>query len=220
MANAPSIVIVDDHPVVRDGVADYLRNASEFRISATCRDANDGLDEIRRLKPDLALIDFQMPGLDGLSLFRKMKAENLATKVLFFSSAPTDAQISTAVETGASGILLKDVPMEELLLALKHVAAGGSLTYPPFVREAIQRNQQRLARASFIRQTLTVREMEILMLAAAALSNKEIGTKLGVVEGTIKLHLHSIYRKLGIGSRVALIELVNECREQLATDDR
>jgi two-component system nitrate/nitrite response regulator NarL len=79
----------------------------------------------------------------------------------------------------------------------------------------MQRQTQRLARANFVRQTLTAREIEILMLAAAALSNKEIGTKLQLVEGTVKLHLHSIYRKLGLSSRTGLIELVNECREQL-----
>ena len=218
MASAISIVIVDDHPVVLDGVAEFLRASPEFRVLATCRDTAHALEEIWRLQPDLAILDFRMPGLDGLGLFRRMKADQLRTKVLFFSSAPTDAQICTAVAEGASGILLKDASMDELLQALKSIAAGAGLTPSGFVQEAMQRNEQRLARAQFIRQTLTAREREILQLMAEGLSDQGIAGRLWVSRKTVETHVRHILRKLELPLGTAHNRRVHAVVAQLNSD--
>jgi two-component system nitrate/nitrite response regulator NarL len=210
-----SIVLVDDHPVVLDGVVEFLRKAPEFDVVAECRDGQRGLEALRQFRPAIALLDFSLPDMDGLELLAAISSENLATRSLFFSAAPTDGQIAKALAGGAYGVLLKDVRLDELRHALNEVAEGKVLPLSDLVRAAVERERQRAARAELIQKLLTEREKEILMLAAAALSNKEIGNKLDLVEGTVKLHVHNIYRKLGIGSRTALIELVEECRGQL-----
>jgi DNA-binding NarL/FixJ family response regulator len=214
-AGIASIVLVDDHPVVLDGVVEFLRKVPEFDVVAECRDGQRGLEALRQFRPAIALLDFSLPDMDGLELLGAVVAENLATRTLFFSAAPTDGQIANALSGGAYGVLLKDARLDELRHALNEVSEGRALPLSGFVRAAVERERQRAARAELIQKLLTGREKEILMLAASALSNKEIGNKLDLVEGTVKLHVHNIYRKLGIGSRTALIDLVEECREQL-----
>ena len=215
MTGRVRIIIVDDHPVVREGVVEFLRRSPEFEVVAACADGPSAIEALQQFRPELALLDFMLPGKSGLEVFEQLLNSKSAIRVVFFSASATDTQIWTAIQKGAHGVLLKETPLQELLEALKAVAAGDSLQPSAYVREAMERQTQRLARADFVRQTLTPRELEILMLAASGLSNKEIGTKLQLAEGTVKLHLHSVYRKLGIGSRMALIELVDECREQL-----
>ena len=213
-----SVVLVDDHPVVLDGVVEFLRKAPEFDVVAECRNGQHGLEALRQFRPAIAVLDFSLPDMDGLELLDVIAAENLATRTLFFSAAPTDGQVAKALAGGAFGVVLKDVRLDELRHALNEVSEGRSLPLSGFVRAAIERERQRVARANMIHQLLTERERQILMLAASALSNKEIGNKLELVEGTVKIHVHNIYRKLGIGSRTALIDLVDECREKLKNE--
>lgn len=213
-SNIIQVVVAGDQPIMLEAVSKALRADGAFHVVAECKDGAEALDSIRKHRPTLALLDFSMAGLNAVKVLGAVKQNELPTRVVFFGTLPTDAQLYAAIHQGACGILPKDVSSSELILSMKSVARAEKLPLSPAVTSAVEREALRVKRAEFVDKVLTAREKEIMLLAAAALSNKEIGSKLSLSNGTVKLHLHNVYQKLGISSRLALADLASDhCEE-------
>jgi two-component system nitrate/nitrite response regulator NarL len=199
------IVVAGDQPIMLAAVGKALRDDGAFHVVAECKDGAEALDSIRKHRPALALLDFSIRRLNAVKVLAAVNQNELPTKIVFFGTLPT----------GAYGILTKDVSSSELVLSLKSVARAEKLPLSTAVTSTVEREALRIKRAEFVDKSLTAREKEIMLLAAAALSNKEISAKLSLSNGTVKLHLHNVYQKLGISSRLALVELANDYSKEL-----
>jgi two-component system nitrate/nitrite response regulator NarL len=195
-----SIVVADDHPVVLHGVADLLGSERDLMIVAVCRDGLSAISAIRERRPDL---DIAMPGKSGLEVLTEIAAEGAATKVIFLTATATDSQILGAIARGVSGIILKDTAPHDLIACVREVAAGRTWLPPEIVGAALERETGRRLQRELI-EGLTDREREVMGLVAEGRANKDIARRLDISEGTVKIHLHKIYEKLGIANRTAL----------------
>ncbi|AXB42333.1 response regulator transcription factor [Amycolatopsis albispora] len=191
------LLIVDDHPVVRDGLSSLFGRDPEFEVVG---EAGDGAEAIRlagTLRPDVVLMDLRMPGVDGVSATRELAAGG--ARVLVLTTYDTDSHVLPAIEAGATGYLLKDAPRDELLRAVRATARGEAVLAPSAV--ALLMNRVRTPATG----PLSARELEVLRLVAAGNTNREAAAKLFVTEATVKSHLLSIYGKLGVNDRAAAV---------------
>lgn len=193
------ILIADDHPVVRSGLSALLTSQPDFDVVAEAENGELASTLSISYKPDVILMDLQMPVLDGLAAIQRIRAQQPDAKILVLTTYDTDADILPAIEAGATGYLLKDAPPESLFQAVRS-AARGEVTLAPRVAEKITR---RLTETSRI--TLTAREIEVLDLAARGNSNNEIAGKLFITEATVKSHFVHIFNKLGVADRTAAV---------------
>jgi len=198
------VVLADDHPVVLAGVHSLLSTCGEYRILATASDGSQALKLIRELEPDIAVLDMSMPIMTGLQVLESLQSDGLATRVVFLTAAAEDKEVAGAVAAGAWGIMLKATAADELLDCLAAVGKGHRWLPDEITKPAIEREAARQAEDEEYNSVLTAREREIAILVAQGLSNKEISRKTGISEGTVKLHLHNIYRKLKVANRTAL----------------
>lgn len=198
------LVIADNQPVFLKGLADAFKRLSDIKVVAQCRDGREALNAIRTLQPDVAMIDIGMPGLDGLDVLAAVSAEGRPTHVLLLASELSDTQMMNAVASGAKGIVFKTSSAEEIARSVRRVAAG-RYQFPKDLAEAMRRRQ---VRRLLPLQRLTPRELEVARLAAKGLSNKEIGRQIHLSEGTVKIHLHNTYKKLGVSNRTALAAMI------------
>jgi two-component system nitrate/nitrite response regulator NarL len=208
------IVLADDHPIVLSGVKSLIESDPRFALLATCSDGIAALDAIRQLRPDLVVLDIAMPGLNGLEVLERVSAENIETKVVFLTASVRDDDIAGAAALGAWGLLLKKAAADQLLECLEAVANGQRWMPPSVVDEAIKREAVRRTEAERLTRSLTPRERELVWLATEGLSNKEIARRIGVTEGTVKIHLHNVYQKLGVTNRTAMTALALAHREK------
>ena len=199
-----SLVLADDHPFLLEGIARVLEAESDLCVVAKCRDGMEGLDAIRQLKPNIAVLDIAMPGLSGLQVLQVVNNERLTTRVIFLTATATDQNIFTLIENGASGLLLKDTAVAELIACIKQVSAGSKYLPKELISAALERETGKRIALRHIEE-LTGREREILFLLGEGLANKEIAYRLGLAEGTVRIHVHNIYQKTGIPNRTALI---------------
>jgi two-component system nitrate/nitrite response regulator NarL len=204
---ALQVVIADDHPIFLDGLASLIQTKDTFEIVARCNNGAAALQAIRENRPDLAVLDILMPQLTGIEVLAALRSDQLATKIILLTATATDEQLLAAVELGAFGILLKDTVATTLLECLVAVASGATWLSPALLNGAVEREMLRRQEVERLDTLLTPREREIIMLAAEGLSNKEIARQTNVTEGTIKLHLHKIYGKLGVANRMALTRI-------------
>jgi two-component system nitrate/nitrite response regulator NarL len=210
-----SIVVADDHPVVLHGAAGILRTQPDLNVVATCRDGMAAVDAILQLAPDVAVLDFAMPKLNGLEVLSKIAVDGCKTKVVILTAVATDAEILAAVAHGAKGIMLKDAAADSLVDCVRAVAAGKQWFPTDVLEVALQREAQRPAEPDSYVKRLTAREQQIVLLVADGLSNKEIARRIDLTEGTIKIHLHNIYEKLDVPNRTALTALAVVYQRQL-----
>jgi DNA-binding NarL/FixJ family response regulator len=199
-----TVTLADDHPLVLRGLQELIGAQPEFLIRSASADGETALADIRRERPDLAVLDLNMPRLSGLEIVRALVTERISARVVFVTAALTDDQILEAVTLGVWGIVLKDMAAETIVDCLKRVTRGDRWLPGDLIQAAISGQAGRRARRFNSVDTLTTREREVADLVARCLSNKEIATQLNLSEGTIKIHLHNIYRKLAINSRTAL----------------
>ena len=192
------VMVVDDHAVVRAGLARVLGTAPDLRIVAQASDGNEALELLTQVEPDVILMDLSMPGMDGITATRRILARRPQACVVALTSFGDRERVITMVDAGARGYLVKDGDPEELVSAIRAAAAGGA-PLAPVAASALLRSRQ--AR-SFL-QELTAREREVLELLAAGLSNRVIGERLGVTEATVKAHLTRVYTRLGVTDRVS-----------------
>jgi len=193
------ILIADDHPVVREGLAGMLAGQSDFEVVGVATDGDKAVEMHKELSPDVTLMDLQMPGLDGVGAIEAIKAENSSTHFLVLTTYDADADILRAIEAGATGYLLKDTPREELFRAIRATAAGESVLAPTVTARLMTRMR------APAEENLSAREIEVLQLVAKGKSNKEVGKALHISTATVKTHLIHIYNKLGVDDRTAAV---------------
>jgi len=199
-----SVVIADRHPVVLQGLTNVLTAESGFKIVACCSDGTDCIEAIRSLVPDIAILDISLPGLTGLEILTIANSESLPTRMVFFTASVEDRELIVSAAAGAYGVILKDVAPEILVQSLREIADGQRLLPLP----TVPREQGNVANTENVLTVLTERERQIMRLVSGGLSNKEIGRRLNITDGTIKQHLHHIYQKLEISNRTVLAAFV------------
>jgi len=193
------IVIADDHPIVRSGLSGSLGSQPDFEVVGEAATGLEALDLANTLDPDIVLMDIRMPELDGASATRRIIAENPRVRILVLTTYATDADVLRAVEAGAVGYLLKDVPHDELFRAVRAVARGERY----LAHSVAARLMQQMATPAH--EPLTNRETEVLQCVARGASNKQIASTLGIAEPTVKAHLVHIFGKLGVDSRTSAV---------------
>lgn len=199
MTEAIRLLLVDDHPVVRDGLRGMLANESGFEVIGEASDGRQAVDKAAALEPDVVLMDLRMPSMDGVAAIREISARQLPARVLVLTTYDTDRDVVAAIEAGATGYLLKDAPREELLRAVEATARGEPVLSPPVGARLIERVRQPE------QETVSGREMEVLRLVAAGSTNREIAEALFVSEATVKTHLLHLFNKLGVNDRAAAV---------------
>ncbi|MEO6567572.1 MAG: response regulator transcription factor [Opitutaceae bacterium] len=200
------LVLVDDQALFREGLRTLLGLVPDFEIVAEARNGHEAVEQARRLKPDVMLMDLRMPGLSGVEATRAISAAKLPTRVLVLSTFDDDADISAAFAAGAVGYLLKDVPSEKLSDAIRLAARGESVLEPSVATKVIkqftqlQNRQQRRAVQPLV-EPLSTRELQVLEQLTTGKSNKEIAADLSIAEGTVKNHMSQVLAKLGVLDR-------------------
>jgi DNA-binding NarL/FixJ family response regulator len=204
-----SLVIADRHPVVLQGLTSVLGARNGFKAVACCSDGPSCIEAIRRLVPDIAILDLSMPGLTGLEILTMTNSERISTRLVFFTAFVQDRELVMAAAGGAYGIIQKDVALEILVQSLRQIADGQRLLPLPSPGRAVSWEQERtgIAISENVLTVLTDRERQIMALVSEGLSNKEIGRRLNIADGTIKVHLHHIFQKLEISNRTVLAAL-------------
>jgi DNA-binding NarL/FixJ family response regulator len=186
------LVLVDDHPIVLQGLAQVLAMHEGLEIVATCHDGVAAVAVIRAQRPDVAVVDARLPGLDGLGIVQALRHDEGAPRFVLLTATLDERQAGAAIGLGVHGVVFKDMPVETLIACIRAVHGGG--TWPAPTAAPVADGQR-----------LTPREAEIVRMIADGLQNKEIAAQLGIGGGTVKVHLHRIYEKLGVDGRVELI---------------
>jgi two-component system, NarL family, response regulator LiaR len=199
------ILIADDHPIVREGLAAILSTQPDFEVVAAAADGEEALALVRSLDPDVLLLDLEMPRLDGVGVLKRLATEKLQIRAIVFTVFDTDERIVAAVEAGAQGYLLKGAPREEIFAAVRVVSDGGSLLQPLVASRLLKHMSGRAAAPPL--DPLTPRELEVLEALALGRTNREIATELEISERTVKFHVSSILDKLGAGNRTEAVSL-------------
>lgn len=193
------VVLADDHAVVRRGLTGLLESTDDLEVVGVARDGSEAVALVREHRPDVAVMDLQMPVLDGVEATRAIVADQLGTEVLVLTSFSDHARIDAAIEAGAVGYLLKDAEPDVLLDGIRAVARGESPLDPRAARRLISRASP--SRADVGPDELSPRETEVLRLVVAGLLNKQIASRLGITERTVKAHLTSVYQRIGVADR-------------------
>ena len=210
------VVLVDDQPLLRTGFRMILSAESDLAVVGEAGEGAAAVELARRLKPDVVLMDIRMPGMDGIQATRALAGPGVEDpiKVLMLTTFGSDEYVVESLRAGASGFLLKDAPAEDLVEAIRSVAAGEALLAPSVTRRLLDRVASRLPRANEdtipALSELTDREMEVLKLLARGLSNAEIAEKLVVSETTVKTHVSRVLAKLDLRDRVQAVILAYE----------
>lgn len=198
------ILLVDDHPIVRDGLLAILGTQSDFEVVGEAGDGIQALSRAKALQPDVILLDLEMPELDGVETLRRLGEDGVKSRVIVFTAFDTDERILAAVQAGANGYLLKGVPRQELFKAIRIVHAGGSLLQPVVASKLMRQVRQEPTEPE---ESLTPRELEVLRLLALGLQNKEIAAKLIITERTVKFHVSAILGKFDAGNRTEAVAI-------------
>lgn len=207
------VMIADDQALVRAGFRMILEADGSVQVVGEAADGEEAIAMVRRLQPDVVLMDVRMPVLDGLEATRRIVAASPALRVIMLTTFDVDEYVYTALRAGASGFLLKDVSPEQLVAAVRLIASGDALLAPSITRRLVERFARPAARVSSGDAelfTLTSREKEVLVLMARGLSNAELADRLTLSEATVKTHVARILSKLGLRDRVQAVVLAYE----------
>jgi DNA-binding NarL/FixJ family response regulator len=199
-----SIVVVDDHPVVRGGLVGWLDAQPDLAVVGEAGDGAEALAVVAATDPDVVLMDLRMPRMDGVTATGRIAAAHPAVRVLVLTTYDTDADIVRAVEAGAAGYLLKDVPLPQLAEAVRAAARGETVLAPPVAAKLVSRLRAPAVEAP------TARELEVLRGVARGLTNAEIGRELFIGEATVKTHLLRVFAKLGVDDRTRAVMVAVE----------
>ncbi len=205
--DAIQILIVDDHEVVRDGLAVMLARQEDFSVVGEARNGLEAVEKAIELRPDVILMDLRMPELSGVDAMRRIKDEVADLKFLVLTTYDTDEYIFDAIEAGAKGYLLKDTSREELFQAVRAVHRGESLIEPGVASRLLDRLAQlsRQATQTSSNDILSGRETEVLQLMAHGTANKAIASALSISESTVKTHVSNIFQKLEVSQRTEAV---------------
>ena len=200
-----SVVIADRYPVVLLGLSAVLAAHRDFNIVASCSDGTSCIEALRNLAPNIAILDVSMPGVTGLEILSIVNSENLSTRLVFLTASDEDSDLVMSAAADGYSVIPKDVAPEVLVQSLRQIAEGQRLLPLLSSEQAISRGQSAITGNALT--TLTDRERQIMRLVSEGLSNKEIGRRLNIADGTIKVHLHNIFQKLEISNRTVLAAL-------------
>ena len=214
------LLIVDDHPVVRDGLSGMFASARDFTVLGEAGDGAEAVRLAQALRPDVILMDLRMPGMDGVTAIAELARRGCTARVLVLTTYDTDSYVLPAIEAGATGYLLKDAPREELLRAVRAAAHGDAVLAPSVAARLMSkiRSPGAVGEPGATRTTaspgnpltsgpeaISARELEVLELVAAGTTNREAAARLFISEATVKTHLLHIYTKLGVSDRAAAV---------------
>jgi DNA-binding NarL/FixJ family response regulator len=205
-----NLVIADDHPLILDALQNLFRLEKDFKVVARCLDGDEALKAVRRHKPDILVLDIQMPAKDGLVVLREMSKEKLPTRVVVLTATLGDEGLTEAIHLGVRGLVIKELAPKLLVQCIRKVHAGELWLEKRTVSSALEKLLQREAGKQEAAQVLTSREIEVVKQAATGLRNSEIAKRLFISEGTVKMHLHNIYQKLGVDTRLKLTRYAQE----------
>lgn len=191
------VLVVDDHVIVRNGLAQLLATTEEFELVGAAGDGREALELLPTLRPDVVLMDLSMPGMDGVEATQRIAAEHPGVKIVILSSFSEHQRVLAALDAGAEGYVLKHADPEQILAAIDAVHRGGAPIDPQVARVLLDVKRN----APTARGVLTDREEEVLRLVQSGLANKQIGRQLGISERTVKAHLTKIFQTLGVADR-------------------
>jgi DNA-binding NarL/FixJ family response regulator len=190
------VVLVDDHAIVRKGLAELLASASDLEVVGTAADGSEAQTVVRSTSPDVVVMDLQMPGTDGVEATRAILRDDPDVQVLVLTSFSDSDRIIAALDAGAVGYLLKDAEPDDVIEGVRAVARGESPLHPKAARQLLRVRQQPAEKAP-----LTPREADVLRLVRQGLANKQIARRLGISERTVKAHLTSVFQRIGVSDR-------------------
>jgi DNA-binding NarL/FixJ family response regulator len=200
-----SVVIADDHPIVLAGLETLLQREPDISVVDRCADGVETLRAVRKHNADVLILDLRMPRADGLAVLRRMHEERATTKVIILAAVIEDDALLDAIRLGASGVVLKETAPQYLVNCVREVHAGRQWYEQRTLVDAMERFVRREVASKEMTSVLSRREVDVARAVAQGLRNREIAERLGIAEGTVKLHLHTIYTKLGVDGRTALI---------------
>jgi two-component system nitrate/nitrite response regulator NarL len=204
------IVIADDHPFILDGLEGVFRNEHDCEIVARATNGDEAFRALEKYRPDILVLDVRMPESDGIDVLRRMQRHSFPTKVVLLTASIDDARLLEAFRLGASGLVLKESAPRLLVQSVRQVMAGEQSWNGKAIAGALRLMLQREQAVAAVSSTLTPRETEVMRMVASGLRNKDIAARLDITEGTVKFHLHSIYEKLHIDGRYALMSYARD----------
>ena len=211
---AITLVLVDDHPIVLDGLERLFGLHPDIEILARCTRADDALHAVRRLKPDVLVLDVRMPEVSGLELLRALNAQwqdaQATPRVVLLTAVADDDQLLLAVRLGAQAIVLKEMASNFLVDAIRQVHAGGQWLETGLGGRGLRQLLCRSSSGPRGDDRLSTRERDVVRLVAQGLRNRAIAERLQITEGTVKVHLHNAYEKLAVTNRVELMIYARE----------
>lgn len=199
------LVLVDDHPIVLDGLEQLFATEPDLEVVARATNGETAVRVLQEFRPDVLVLDLAMPGRDGIWVMQQASALELPTRVVLLTAHIEEQQLVEAVRLNVAGVVLKEMAPRLLVECVRKVHAGEQWLERHAVARAMERRVRRESEAQRLAGLLTPRELEIVRLAAEGLRNREISTRLSITEGTVKIHLHHIYEKLGVNGRSQLI---------------
>ena len=204
------LIVADDHPLVLKGIEDLFESEQDFELAAMCTSSAEIPAAVSRHRPDIVILDIRMPGKDGLAMTEELMATKSPPQIIFYTAEINEDQLLQAVRRGVRGIVLKEMDPRLLVQCIRRVHAGEQWIERHTAQLSLEKLLRKEAGAIEIASLLTHRESEILKMAAQGLSNHQIGDKLFISEGTVKVHMHNIFEKLQVTSRVALLRYALE----------
>lgn len=205
MSETPaSILLIDDHPLLRQGIKQLIDMEDDMQVAGEASNGPDGIRKAAEIEPDLILLDLNMPEMNGIEVLKQMREQEVASRIVIFTVSDHEDDVVAALRAGADGYLLKDMEPEDMIAQLKQAAVGKlvmSDRLTTLLAQALRSQKpQQSSRPDF--DSLTPREKDILRLIAEGLSNKMIGRKLDISDGTVKVHVKHLLKKLNLRSRV------------------
>ena len=214
MKNTPvSIVVASNQPAFLEHITAIVKPNSDMIVVAGCSNGTAAMQAISVLTPTVAVLDFLMPGLTGLNVLARVFADRCATKVVLRTT--NNQQALMAFARGAKGAVLKEATPPELLQCIRRVAAGSHWLPSGLADSRLEQGAGSVSASHRVFESLTKREQQVVTMVSNGLSNKAVGSRLDLSEGTVKVHLHNIYRKLGVNNRTALAAMAATCGEHL-----
>ena len=193
-----SVLLVDDHALIRRGLADLIRYESDLKVAGEAANGQEAVEAARKLNPDVIVMDLMMPEMDGVEATRRIKAERPDSRILILTTFGTSADVARAMAAGASGAIMKDAETDDQLAAIRAVAAGGK-AFSPGIEKALNELQPT--------PDLTDRQLLILESVTRGLTNRDIATMLGISADAVKQHLAAIFTKIGAANRSEAVSI-------------
>ena len=199
------VLVVDDHPVFRQGLTSLLQRYPEFEVVGQAANGDEGVAKANQVQPDIVVMDIRMPGSDGIAATTALQQTLPQTKVLIVTISDKDDDLFAAIKAGARGYLLKSVSLQELVDSIKLVAQGEAIISPAMAGKLLNEFKQGKEHPDKELGELSLREQEVLQLVAQGASNKQIADRLFIGETTVKAHLHTILEKLHVRNRAEAV---------------